>query len=511
MRVELGSPGRSLTLDDVAAVARHGATVEFSANYVDRVRASRNLVDKWVAEKRVMYGITTGFGVLCDKLISREDTARLQRNIVLTHATSVGEAMPVEEVRALMLVMIQNAGLGYSGVRLETVELIRQCLNKGLTPFVPRDGSVGYLAVEGHIAVSLIGEEKMLYRGEWQESRAALTAAGLEPLVLAAKEGLILLNGALSPTALAALHLYDLLNAVRHADLIAAMNLEVQRGTLRAFDEKLINVKLHEEQRATAAAIRRYLGDSAIAEKHLDYRLQDALSLRGIAQVHGAVKKTLEDARKTIELELNSCSDNPIIMPEGDDGRAMSGCNCDAAYVGLEIDSASMAATLLAKMSERRNARLINENLSGMPWFLVKNPGLNSGLMLPQYTQAGLLNEMKMLSMPAVVDNIPTCGDQEDYVSMGYNAAKKAGQLVEKLEYILAIELLGIYQAHQFMDPSCAPGSATRAVLDEIGRTVPVMEEDLYIYPHIVTIKNLIHQQILSARADGGTRSAIGE
>ena len=502
MKVVLGTPDRRLTLEDVAAVARHGAEVEFAPEYIERVQASRRLVDKWVAEKRVMYGITTGFGVLCTEVISEADTARLQRNIVLSHATSVGEPMGPEEVRALMLVMIQNAGQGYSGVRLETVELIRQCLNRRLTPFVPRDGSVGYLAVEGHVAVSLIGEEKMLHQGQWKPSKEALAAEGLAPLELGAKEGLILLNGALSPTALAALHLYDLLNAVKHADLIAAMNLEVQKGTLRAFDEKLINLKLHLEQRQTAAVIRDLLKDSAIAQTHLDHRLQDALSLRGISQVHGAVKKTLNDARQTIELELNSCSDNPVIMPEGDDGRAMSGCNCDAAYVGLEIDSAAMAAALLAKMSERRNARLIDQNLSGYPWFLVKNPGLNSGLMLPQYSQAGLLNEMKMLAQPAVVDNIPTCGGQEDYVSMGYNAAKKAALAVDKLEYILAIELLGVFQAHQFMDRGLSPSSASRAVLAEIGRTVPVMEEDLYLYPHIVTIKNLIHQQVLSGLAE---------
>ena len=502
MKVELGKPGQMLTLDDLVAVARRRAEVVFSQYYIERVKASRRLVDKWVEEKRVMYGITTGFGVLCTEVISKEQTATLQRNIVLSHATSVGEPMGEEEVRAIMLMMIQNAGQGYSGIRLETVELIRQCLNRGLTPFVPRDGSVGYLSVEGHVVVSLIGEEKFFYKGECLPSKEALAQAGLEPLVLSSKEGLILLNGALSPTALAALHLHDMLAAAKSADIVAAMNLEVIKGTLRAFDEKVMNLKLHQEQRSTAANVRAILADSEIAQHFIDHRLQDALSLRGISQVHGAVKKTLADARRSIENEMNSCSDNPVIMPEGDDGRAMSACNCDAAYVGLAIDSAVMAATVLAKMSERRNARLIDENLSGYPWFLVKNPGLNSGLMLPQYTQAGLLNEMKMLSQPAVVDNIPTCGAQEDYVSMGYNAAKKARPIVDKLEYILAIELLAVFQAHQFMDKGYKPGAVSQAVLNKLAETVPVMEEDLYLYPHIVTIKNLIHQQVLIAEAE---------
>ena len=505
MNVELGSSNHFFTIDDLVAVARHHAPVVFSSNYIERVKASRRLVDKWVAEKRVMYGITTGFGVLCTEVISEEDTAILQKNIVLTHATSVGEAMPEEEVRAIMLMMLQNTGLGYSGIRLETVELIRNCLNLGLTPFVPRDGSVGYLSVEGHIVVSLIGEEKMLYQGEWLNAKTALEKAGLEPLSLASKEGLALLNGATSPTALAALSLYDMLNAAKTADIIASMSLEVLKGTLRAFDEKAMNLKLHTHQRETAGNIRKILQDSHIAQAHIDHRLQDALSLRAIAQLHGAVKKTLADAKTSIENEMNSCSDNPVIMADGADGYAMSSCNCDAAYIGLEIDSASIGTTMLAKMSERRNARLIDANLSGYPWFLVKKPGLNSGLMIPQYTQAGLLNEMKMLSMPAVVDNIPTCGDQEDYVSMGYNSAKKAASVISKLEYILAIELLSIYQAHQFMEKEFTAGSVSAAILQEIRKTVPVMENDMYLYPHIVTLKNMIHQKTLINLAEEKT------
>ncbi|MDR1296497.1 MAG: aromatic amino acid ammonia-lyase [Deltaproteobacteria bacterium] len=503
MTVELGAPGHFLTLEELASVARDNAQLVFSPEYASRVNDSRALVEKWTAEGRVMYGVTTGFGILVDKLVSPEEAARLQRNIVLTHSTSVGEPMPADEVRAVMLMMVQNAGLGYSGIRLETLTLIRLMLNLGLTPRVPRDGSVGYLCVEGHVAAAMIGEGSIFCQGVWKEARQALGDNLLAPAVLASKEGLTLLNGALSPTALAALYLGDLIALARTADVVAAMSLEVLKGTTRAFDKRAMDLKKHPRQAETADFVRRMLADSEIAKKYVGHRLQDALSLRGIAQVHGAVKKTLADARVAVEAEMNSCGDNPVIIPDGrGDGEALSSCNCDAAHVGLEMDSAAMAATLLAKMSERRNARLIDGSVSGFPWFLVSKPGLNSGLMIPQYTQAGLLNEMRMLSQSAVVDNVPTCGGQEDYVSMGYNAAKKARPLVEKLEYILAIELLGVYQAHQFMDKDLAPSSTSRAVLAEIGKTVPVMTEDMYIHPHIVAVRDVIRSRKINRLAD---------
>lgn len=230
-----------------------------------------------------------------------------------------------------------------------------------------------------------------------------------------------------------------------------------------------------------------------IAKKFVDYRLQDALSLRSIPQLHGAAKKTLLDALKTIEIEINSCCDNPILWPDEDAVGALSGCNCDSSYVGIEMDSACIAATTIAKMSERRNNRLINGQHSGYPTFLIRNAGLNSGLMIPQYTQAGILNDMKILSHPATVDNIPTCADQEDYVAMGYNAAKKARQVAIKLEYVLAIELLSVYYAHQFLESGLLPGSASKAVLDRIAQSVPILEEDVYLYPHLQTLIEMVH------------------
>ncbi|WP_400161962.1 HAL/PAL/TAL family ammonia-lyase [Brevibacillus sp. TJ4] len=488
-KVTLGAP---LTLEEFVAVARFRAEVQFSDDYRKRVERSRQLVEQWIEEGIVMYGVNTGFGALCTEVISAEQTAELQRNILLSHATSVGEPLSEEDVRATMLMVLQNLGQGYSGVRLETLDMYRKFLQVGLTPFAPREGSVGYLSPESHMALVLMGEGKAYVAGELLPAKEALRRVGLEPIVLSAKEGLALASGTTSPTAIGALALHDMLKAAKTADVIGAMTLEVLKGTTRAFDDRLMSVRPHPEQRQTAANLRNILEDSQIAKTFVDYRLQDALSLRAIPQLHGAAKKTLYDALQTFAIELNACSDNPIIWPDEDAG-AISGCNCDSSYVGIELDSACIAATAIAKMSERRNNRLINSQLSGYPAFLIAKPGLNSGLMIPQYTQAGLLNDMKILSHPATVDSIPTCADQEDYVAMGYNAAKKARQVAEKLEYVLAVELLSVYCAHSFVERDLSPGSASRAVLARISQVVPRLEGDIYLYPHLETLRAMIH------------------
>ncbi|WP_181444394.1 histidine ammonia-lyase [Bacillus sp. 03113] len=493
-KVTLGGP---LTIEEFIAVARFGADIEFSDDYCNRVKKSRQLVENWIKEDRVMYGVNTGFGALSKEFISSEETAQLQKNILLSHATSVGEPLAEEDVRATMLMVLQNLGQGYSGVRLETLEMYRQFLNLRLTPWAPREGSVGYLSPEAHMALVLIGEGKAYVNGELMQASEALDKVGVAPIVLSAKEGLALISGTTTSTGIGALALYDMLNAVTAADIIGTMSLEVLKGTIRAFDDRLMSVRPHQEQRDTAKNIRNMLDDSMIAKKYIKHRLQDALSLRAIPQLHGAAKKTLHDALKTFEIEMNSCTDNPILWPDEEGIGAISGCNCDSSYVGIELDSMCIAATAIGKMSERRNNRLINGQLSEYPSFLIQKTGLNSGLMIPQYTQAGLLNDMKILSHPATVDTIPTSADQEDYVAMGYNAAKKAREIAKKLEYVLAIELLSIYSAHQFIDNDLLPGSASSAVLDFISCSVPNMEEDIYLYPHIETLKEFIHSSAI--------------
>lgn len=501
-KIVLGDP---ITLEDFVAVARFGAKVEFSPAYCERVNRSRTLVEGWVAEERVMYGVTTGFGALCTKAIGKEDTAQLQENILLSHSVSVGEPLSVERVRGIMLMVLQNLGQGYSGVRLSVLERYRDFLNLGLTPWAPGDGSVGYLSPEAHMALVLLGKGKAYWQGELIPGDQALAKAGLEPMVLSSKEGLALVSGTTSATAMAALALYDMQQAAKSADVIGAMSLEALKGVMNAFDERVMSVRPHQDQADTAENVRRILSDSGIMKKYEGSRVQDALSLRCIPQLHGAAKKTLADARKTIEIEINSCCDNPILWPEEGNEDVISACNADSAYVGMEMDSACIAAVSLAKMSERRNNRIVDGSLSGYPWFCIKEPGLNSGLMIPQYAQAGLINEMRGLATPSTIDNTPTCGNQEDYVAMGYYACKKAGPMAEKLEYVLAMELLSTFQVQQFVDPDVARSSATAAVLAEIGAHVPVMEQDMLLYPHIEYLKDFIHSGELLRVAESVT------
>lgn len=485
--------GDAMRLKDFMDIVRGKKCIEFSNEFRDRVNNARNLVEKWVEEERVMYGITTGFGANSTITISNEDAVKLQRNIIISHSTSVGQPMNEEEVRATMLMILQNAGQGFSGIRFETLDRYRKFLNNNFIPYAPKEGSVGYLSPEAHIAMAIMGEGKMIEDGQVVDTNKVLEKNNFDKYELSYKEGLILVSGTTSVTGLAAIALNDIINAVKTADIIGAMTLEVSKGTLRAFDERLMSVRAHKYQLETAKNVRNILEDSEIAKTNYNYRLQDALSIRCIPQLHGTVKKTLYDALETLEVEMNSCTDNPIIWGEGDDGEAISGGNPDSSFIGLEMDSVSMAATMVAKMSERRNTRLVDGNLSENPWFLVNNLGLNSGLMIPQYTQAGLLNDMKILSTPSVIDNIPTCGNQEDYVAMGYNSSKKAVAIAEKLEYILAIELLSAYQSYQYIDKNLKRSSVTEAIFSEIAKTVPIMEDDMYLYPHIEKLREIIH------------------
>lgn len=495
--------GKELSLEEFMSVVRGHAAVEFSEEYAMRVNQSRGMVEKCVEEERVVYGTTTGFGALVTQTINKEQAEQLQRNIVITHAASVGEPFKEEVVRAIMLMMLQSLGWGVSGVRLKLLEIYRQFLNKNLIPYTPQEGSVGYLCAEGHIACTAIGEGRAYYKGELYDSKTALKKAGMEPIELSYKEGIALLNGTTSPTAMAAIAVYDLLRAVKTADVIASLSLESLKGLIKAYDPRIMSCRPQKELQATAENVRRLLESSEVIEKYKDSHVQDPLSLRCVPQLHGAVKRVFQDAKEVIETEINSCGDNPILWNIEGDCIPLSNGNPDASYVGLQMDASCIAATTLAKMSERRNVRFLDTNLSGHPWFLIKNPGLNSGLMVPQYAQAGLLNDMRNLSTPSTIDNVTTSANQEDYVSMGYNACRQALQIVDKLEYILAIELLSSYQAQQFVEPELKKGKGTAAVLARLAEMVPVMEADIYLYPHIESLKEWLHSgEILKIAED---------
>lgn len=485
---------KDITLGEFAAVARYKAKVAFSKSYCERTQRSRKLLDRLVKEGRSLYGVNTGFGYNFREAVSAEDAARLQRNILLSHACSTGEPLDAEAVRGIMLLMLLNLGQGYSGVRPEILRFIAELLNRDITPYAPSHGSVGYLSVEAHIALPAIGEGRAFYKGRLVSASEALREAAVAVPGVESKEGLALISGTASVTALAALSLYDAVKAALTLDIAGAMSLEALKGTIRAFDPRLHRVRRHEEQRATAANILKILKDSEIAQKHMDYRLQDALSLRCIPQLHGAVKKTLKDAYGTILREMNSCCDNPILYPVGrEDGEVLTGCNADGAYAGLAADSISIAAANLGKMSERRLARLLDHRESGLPAFLAENPGLNSGHMISQYAAAGILGEMRLLAHPSTIDSIPTCANQEDYVSMGYNASRKALQSAGLLETIAAAELLAAAQGLEFLQP-LKSSPAILEVRQKIRAVVPKSSEDSLLHPSLEAVQKLIHE-----------------
>ena len=502
--MELVTLGGKNSLEQVVAVARYGAKVEFSAEYRARVNACRAHVERFSREGKAIYGITTGLGDNCRKFIPEEDRVKIQRNHILAHTVSVGEPLCEEGVRAMMFVMLLHFGSGHTGFRLETLELIKELLNRNITPRVPKHGSVGYLGLESHIGMVLIGEGRAWYEGELLSGAEALERAGLQPAVLGSKEGLTLVSGTTSVTALACLAYYDGTVLARTADVAGAFSLEMLKGTLKAMDERLMRARPHPGQMQTAENIRHILSGSRIAEKYRDYRVQDALSLRCMPQLHGAVKKTLKDGLESIDIELNSSVDNPLIFEENGEAEALMGCNADGTYLGMASDFLCIALTDLTKMAERRTDRLVNRHLSELPPFLNASADFNDGLMMIQYTAAGLAGEMRLLSHPAVVDNVPTCANQEDYVNMGYNAARKACDAVETARYILAIELICAAQAKEFY-PADQSSPAIEAVYAKIREVMPPLNEDAALEPYIEAVQNLILEgEILKAVQNAG-------
>ncbi|WP_248805574.1 HAL/PAL/TAL family ammonia-lyase [Pseudomonas sp. MWU13-2100] len=491
---------REPSIEEFVAVARYCAKVSFSETYKNRVNKSRGLVERFLEENRLVYGVTTGFGDNVRHVISPQNAKELQINIVRSHAVAVGEPLKREQVRAIQLMLLISLGKGFSGVRLELLELIAGLLNHDVVPFAPGEGSVGYLAVEGHLALVLLGEGKARVNGgEWVDGATALQQVGLQPTDLQCKEGLAMLNGTMSVTAIAILALYNSMQSAALADVAAALSLEALKGTIRAFDPRYHSIKAHKEQAQTARGIKAMLHDSQLIAENIDYRLQDAYSLRAIPQVHGASKRFIDHARENIENEIHSSGDNPIIYPlEDGDGIAISGANFDGSYIGMSADSLCVAQANLAKISERRIDRMVNSHFSEMPAFLVRNPGLNSGYMILQYTAAGLYAEMKALSFPSTVDSFSTCANQEDLVSLAYNAAIKAYKVSEKLESVLAIELLVGCQALDFHDVHKA-SSVTRAVYDLVRSRVPVAENDRAFYLDMVSVTEQVRSgQVLA-------------
>ena len=493
--------GNDLSLSDLQAVAA-GAAVQFSDSAVAAMQASRAVVDGAVARGEVIYGVNTGFGNFADVRIGPNDLEALQRNLVRSHAAGVGPTLPIPETRALMVLRANVLAKGYSGARVETAQLLIDCLNRGIHPHVPEQGSVGAsgdLAPLAHVALLLIGEGSCDVDGQTMKASKALATAGLKPVTLAAKEGLALINGTQLMTGIAGLALLEAETLARTADVVAAMTVDALLGTDVAFDPRIHAARPHAGQAASARNLRRLLAGSALRESHRNCgRVQDAYSLRCAPQVHGAARDALAFVRRTVEIEMNSATDNPMVFAEASE--LLSGGNFHGEPVAMAADFLAIAVAELGGISERRIERLVNPTLSGLPAFLTEDGGLRSGFMMAHVTAAALASENKSLAHPASVDSITTSANKEDHVSMGPIAARKARSVVANVRRILAIEALAAAQAIEFHRP-LKTSAALENVHAVLRHAVPRYDADRIMGPEIEAAAELVRHGALARAA----------
>jgi histidine ammonia-lyase len=480
-RTAIGLTGDDLTVDDVWAVAVEDATVTLTDEARAKMRRARDLVERAAHGSREhTYGVNTGFGRFVSRSIPEELTGELQLRLLRSHACGVGDPYPDEVVRAAMLLRANTLAKGNSGARIETVELLLECLARGVIPYVPSRGSVGAsgdLAPLAHLALPLVGEGEAWLEGERLPGADALARAGLEPIALEAKEGLSLINGTQFMAAALALGLVRARRLARAADVACALSVEALQGSRTSFLPQIQALRPLRGQGDAAANVLRLLEGSAIIEAHrwCD-KVQDAYSLRCAPQVHGASRDLLDYAAYTVSVELNAATDNPLVLV--DDEALVSNGNFHGQPLAFALDALAMAVAELASISERRLERLVNPNLSdGLPAFLTSDGGLNSGFMIPQYVAASLVSENKVLCHPASVDSIPTSAGQEDHVSMGNASGLKAWQVLANCELALAIELLAGAQAVEFHAP-LEPGAGARAARAAVREISPRLRDD---------------------------------
>jgi len=494
--------GANLKIDDVVAVA-HGRPIALDPAAVPGMERSRAAVEQLVAEGRVVYGITTGFGRFKDRVISADEVRQLQLNLVRSHAVGVGPDLPEPVVRAMIVARANTLALGHSGVRPAVVRLLLDLLNAGISPRIPAQGSLGAsgdLAPLAHLALVLIGEGEAHVGGRLLPGGEALAVAGLEPLALEAKEGLALLNGTAQMVGMGALLVRRAINLVLTADVAACLSLEALHGTDRAYDARVHALRPHPRQINCADFLRRILTGSTLVRRNDPSHVQDPYTLRCVPQVHGAVRDAIAYGQWVIDIELNTVNDNPILFV--DDAGAIdviSAGNFHGEPVALAMDYAALALTELGNMSERRCARLVDADSNGgvLPMFLTDRGGLESGLMMAHYTAAALASENKVLAHPASADSIPTSANVEDHVSMGAAAVRQAGQILEHVETIVGIELLLAAQGIDFrcrevgLDAGCL-GEGTAVAYGLLRECIPFLDADVYLSPHIEQARRLV-------------------
>ena len=489
---EIVLTGNEITLQQIVNVARQGATVSLSLKAEQNIIRSRKVVDKLVDGEKVVYGVTTGFGMFSETFIEREYTNALQKNLIVSHAVGAGDFFSPDVVRAAMLLRVNNFTYGYSGIRLETVQALVEMLNRGVTPLVPEKGSLGAsgdLVPLAHMVLPLLGLGKATYRGEVMSGAEAMRAAGISTLELTQKEGLALINGTQFMTAVGALTGSDALELLKVADIAAAMSFEAQNGIVDALQARMHAIRPHKGQVDSARIVSALLAGSKNVTQQGEVRVQDAYSLRCTPQVHGASKDAVNYVRQKVDIEINSVTDNPIVF--SDTAEAISGGNFHGQPVALAFDFLGIALAEIADVAERRIERMVNSSLSGLPSFLVEKGGVNSGFMIVQYTAAALVSENKVLAHPASVDSIPSSANQEDHVSMGTIAARKAREILGNARRVLAIELMCACQAIDLRGDK-GMGVGTRAAYDCVRAKIPYLTEDRPLYDDINLSEALI-------------------
>lgn len=501
--------GSSLTIEKIEYFCGKNVKVVIKDNAVKRINKARALIEKWIEKDEVIYGVTTGFGEFSNVKISKEDIAQLQENLILSHAVGCGDYLPPMVVKVMMLLRLNALAKGHSGIRYSTMQLLLDMMNNNILPVVPSQGSVGSsgdLVQLAHLVVAMLGKGRVqifedVENGKFDEakiigSEAGLKKINLKPVKLEAKEGLALINGTQMMTAHAALIAIKAGELSKIADIAGALTHEALRSTDKAFDHRVHDLRPYDGQRNTAKNILELIKNSQIRKSHItnDPRVQDAYSIRCMPQIHGASKDAIDYVCSRVAIEINSANDNPLIFPDTEEH--IEGGNFHGQPMALAMDFMSIALSELANVSERRVERLVNGALSGLPRFLAKNGGLNSGMMIAQYTAASLVSENKVLAHPASVDSIPTSANQEDHNSMGSIAAQKCYKIMKNLEAVLAIELMTAAQAIEFLLPlKCGKGTAV--AYDKVRSVIPPADVDRFLYPDLQKVISLIRDRSL--------------
>jgi histidine ammonia-lyase len=467
--------------------------IKISDDAMERIRISRRVIEKAIERDETIYGVNTGFGKLSRVRIPLDKLVELQRNLIFSHATAVGEPLDPEISKLVLLLRVNALAKGYSGVRPELIHALVAMFNKGVIPVIPRQGSVGAsgdLGPLSHMTLVVMGLGEAFYNGHRMTGATAMKNAKIKPVKLQPKEGLALINGTQIMTAVSAATLLGAENLIRHADIAAAMSIEALKGTNAAFDTRIQEVRPFPHQAISAQNLRKLLAESWILASHVDCgKVQDPYSLRCVPQVHGASRTALSHVKDVLRIEFNSANDNPLIFP--DEGDILSGGNFHGQPIALASDYMAMAVSELASISERRVENLVNPELSGLPAFLAPTEGLHSGYMMAQVTAASLVSENKALGHPASIDSIPTSGNKEDHVSMGTIAALKAAQILKNTETVLAIEFLCAAQGLEYRG-ELKPGKGVTAAHSTLRRSIPPLKEDRLLYKDVDKARKLI-------------------